>query len=106
MVRKSELLNDLARRAGGRDQREGLWAERIEGWRRSGQTQVAYCAALGLSVWALRKWIVDLGAGRGRTARVKARPIMLPIPLRAAHTAGLAPAAGAPEATLGIALTN
>lgn len=106
MVRKSELARDVARGAGARDQRERAWVERIEGWRSSGQTQVAYCAAQGLSVWMLRKWIVDLGAGTGRTTKVKARPIMLPIPLRAADAARLSPPASTPEATLEIALPN
>ncbi len=39
---------------------EGIWAERIQAWRDSGQTQVRFCAQLlgdnGLSVWLLRKW--------------------------------------------------
>ena len=106
MVRKSELSKDVARGAGAREQRERVWVERIEGWRSSGQTQVTYCATHGLSVWVLRKWIVNLGAGRGRTAKVKAGPIMLPIRLRAADTARLAAPASAPEATLEIALPN
>ena len=78
MVRKSELSKDVARGAGAREQREQrerVWVERIEGWRSSGQTQVIYCAAHGLSVWVLRKWIVNLGTGRGRTAKVKAGPL-------------------------------
>ena len=35
MVRKSELSKDVARVAGAREQRERVWVERIEGWRRS-----------------------------------------------------------------------
>ena len=63
MVRKSGLSKDVARGAGAREQRARVWVERIEGWRSSCQTQVTYCAAHGLSVWVLRKWIVNLGAG-------------------------------------------
>ncbi len=42
---------------------EGIWAERIQAWRDSGQTQVRSCAERGLSVWLLRKWIVKRGRG-------------------------------------------
>ena len=37
-----------------------VWAERARLWRESGQTQVAYCAAQGISVWMLRKWKLTL----------------------------------------------
>ncbi len=84
--------------AGGVGERARAWAERIEGWRGSGQTQVQYCAECGLSVWVLRKWIVKLGA---KVSRIKRRPVMLPIPLHP-----MAPEAMLREAALEIALPN
>ncbi|MEO7851862.1 MAG: hypothetical protein ABIR94_06345 [Rubrivivax sp.] len=84
--------------AGGVEERARAWAERIEGWRGSGQTQVQYCTQRGLSVWVLRKWIVKLG---GAVSRIKRRPALLPIPLHP-----LAPDALAREAALEIALPN
>ena len=71
-----------SRQAGTREERGQEWAERARAWRESGQTQAAYCAAQGLSVWMLRKWIVDLGA-KGRTSG--SVPRLLPIAL---HPAG------------------
>lgn len=109
MERKFEIARGVARGAvGEREQRKRAWIERIEGWRRSGQTQEAYCAAHGLSVWVLRKRIVNLGAGQGRTVKTKGKalPILFPIPLRAADSARLAPGIGMQEATLDIALPN
>ena len=70
-----------AKVAGVRVERTQAWVERIEGWRKSGQTQVEYCANHALSVWLLRKWIVKLGIGRAQ----RKRPVMLPIPLHAAN---------------------
>ena len=69
----------MAKRAKGGSAGAREWAERIAGWRASGQTQVNYCADRELSVSGLRKWIVKLGSGRSRS---KSRPVMLPIPLR------------------------
>ena len=78
------------REAGTREERAQVWAERARGWRESGQTQAQYCAERGISVWMLRKWIVDLGAeSRLPKSRLNLRPpkraLMLPIPL---HLAG------------------
>ena len=94
-----------ARDVGTRGEREEAWAGRIEGWRTSGQTQVDYCAAHGLSVWVLRKWIVTLGSGR-RSPKAKPHPVMLPIPLRPMGVAMPAPDRAAHQASLEIALPN
>lgn len=34
----------------------GFWQEQLEGWRRSGLTQVAYCASRGLSIKSFHRW--------------------------------------------------
>ena len=60
-----------AREVGKREERTQVWAERAWGWRESRQTQAQYCAERGLSVWMLRKWIVDLGA-ESRLPRIRA----------------------------------
>lgn len=110
-----------ASRASGREDRRAengrMWAETSRLWRESGQTQAQYCAQRGLSVWMLRKWIVDLGA-KGRVS--KQGPRMLPITLRPGHAglhtdlhsglhssaALLVPQARGEEAGLEIALPN
>ena len=91
----------MAKRAKGGSAGAREWAERIEGWRASGQTQVNYCADRELSVSGLRKWIVKLGSSRSPS---KSRPTMLPIPLRPATPATL-PALER-EAALEIVLPN
>ena len=101
MARKARQARDVGTRA----EREQAWSQRIEGWRTSGQTQVDYCAAHGLSVWVLRKWIVTLGS-KSRRPKAKLCPVMLPIPLHAAGMASLAPEASEREANLEIALPN
>lgn len=40
--------------------RAAQWRAHVSGWRRSGQTQRAYCAAHGLSVSSLGYWIGQL----------------------------------------------
>ncbi len=84
-------------------EREQVWSGRIEGWRRSGQTQAKYCADHELSVWVMRKWIVKLGASGLTAGR---RPALLPIPLHRADKALLEAQVKMPEAALEIALPN
>jgi len=40
-----------------RSERAAYWRVHVEGWRRSGQTQVAYCSEQGLSVKSLAYWL-------------------------------------------------
>ena len=40
-----------------RSERAGFWRDHVEGWRRSGQTQAAYCAEQGVSVKSLAYWL-------------------------------------------------
>ena len=40
-----------------RSERAGFWRDHVEGWRRSGQTQAAYCAEQGVSVNSLAYWL-------------------------------------------------
>ena len=86
-----------------RGEAEGVWAERIQAWRDSGQTQVRFCAERGLSVWLLRKWIVKRGRGSSMVKRV---PALLPIPITALRTAPEEMVSSAREAALEIALPN
>lgn len=76
-------LGAWSKREEHREQNARRWAERTRSWRESGQTQAAYCEAHGLSVWMLRKWIVDLGA-RGQLS--KSGPRLLPIVLHPGRT--------------------
>ena len=104
-------LTREGREAGTRDERAMVWAERARLWRESGQTQVAYCAAQGISVWMLRKWIVDLGAeSRLPRSCLNLRPpkqaLMLPIPLHPAGPALMAAQTAGHQAALEIALPN
>jgi len=89
--------------AHGRGEAEGVWAERIQAWRDSGQTQVRFCAERGLSVWLLRKWIVKRGPG---SSVVKRMPVLLPIPITALRSTSEGAVGGAREAGLEIALPN
>ena len=36
------------------------WRERVEGWRASGLSQIAYCAHHGLSIKSFRRWWTKL----------------------------------------------
>ena len=40
-----------------RAERAEFWLDHVEGWRRSGQTQAAYCTEQGLSVNSLAYWL-------------------------------------------------
>ena len=40
-----------------RAERSEFWRDHVEGWRRSGQTQAAYCAEQGVSVKSLAYWL-------------------------------------------------
>ena len=40
-----------------RSERAGFWRDHVEGWRRSGQTQAAYCTEQGVSVKSLAYWL-------------------------------------------------
>ena len=86
-----------------RGEAEAVWAERIQAWRDSGQTQVRFCAERGLSVWLLRKWIVRRGRG---LSMVKRMPLLLPIPMTALRSAPEDVVGEACEAALEIALPN
>lgn len=64
----------------GRASRVAYWRGHVSGWRRSGRTRVAYCAAHGLSVSTLGYWISRLSAegtaaDDGRLTLVAARPM-------------------------------
>lgn len=67
---------------GKRAMREAQWRAHISGWRSSGQSQAAYCAAHGLSVSTLGYWIKRLRdvsrdevAAEGKLTLVAARPM-------------------------------
>ncbi len=32
------------------------WREKVEGWRQSGQSQIAYCTHHGLNIKSFRRW--------------------------------------------------
>lgn len=34
----------------------GFWQEQLDGWRRSGLTQVGYCASRGLNIKSFQRW--------------------------------------------------
>lgn len=71
---------------GKRARREAQWRTHVSGWRNSGQSQVAYCAAHGLSVSTLGYWIRQLRQGRTEDAAqtkltlVAARPMGSTLP--------------------------
>ena len=48
-----------------RSERAGFWRDHVEGWRRSGQTQAAYCAEQGVSVKSLAYWLRRLRKAEG-----------------------------------------
>lgn len=67
---------------GKRATRAAFWRAHVSGWRRSGQTQAAYCAGEGLCVSTLGYWIKRLGregtefpADGARLTLVAARPV-------------------------------
>ena len=57
-----------------REARERQWRERLEQWRISGLSGVAFCRESGLSIWQFRYWtkrIAELdGSGQEGFARV------------------------------------
>jgi hypothetical protein len=65
--------------------RAAFWRAHVSGWRRSGQTQAAYCAAQGLSVSTLGYWISRLrkeavATDDGKLTLVAAKPTPMATP--------------------------
>lgn len=54
-----------------------FWQGHLESWRQSGLTQVAYCAAQGLSITTFTRWRT-----RERNGAVDAAPTLTLIPLQ------------------------
>jgi hypothetical protein len=54
------------------------WRERIEAWRRSGQTQQEFCRAHGLSVGSFSHWKAELVRREGQRASVRAADAVVP----------------------------
>lgn len=54
----------------------GFWQEQLEGWRRSGLTQVAYCASRGLSIKSFHRW-----RRKEREAAASAKPSLTLVPV-------------------------
>jgi hypothetical protein len=52
---------------------EERWAERVAGWRSSGQTSTEYCEGRGFTASGLRHWAYRLGKASGTKAGALAR---------------------------------
>jgi DNA-binding CsgD family transcriptional regulator len=55
------------------------WRERIEAWRRSGQTQQEFCRAHGLSVGSFSHWKAELVRREGLRTSVQAADAVVPV---------------------------
>jgi hypothetical protein len=56
---------------------ETKWAERVAGWRASGQTASAFCKGKDFSASGLRYWISRLGKGEPEGAKPEAaKPVV------------------------------
>jgi len=97
--------------AGPRSARRGYWQAQIEAHRRSGLSQVAFCARHGLrkGTFSFWKWKLtrDAGASLGRAGtratRARTTPAFVPIQITAAGGSGDA-AARAPDGEVEITL--
>lgn len=53
-----------------------FWQGQLEGWRRSGLTQVAYCASRGLSIKSFHRW-----RGKEKETAASAKPSLTLVPV-------------------------
>jgi hypothetical protein len=97
--------------AGRRSERRGYWQAQIEAHRRSGLSQVAFCARHGLrkGTFSFWKWKLKRDAGkRGPTPPTSMSPAFIPIRItaspepRAGEAALVTPAGVEVELTLGL----
>ena len=56
-----------------------FWQQHLEGWQRSGLTQVAYCASHGLHIKSFRRW-----RSKTREAAQSGNSLLTLIPIRVA----------------------
>ncbi len=64
-------------------QGKDYWQAQIEGWRQSGQSQIAYCALHGLSIKSFRRWRTKLQRGAATAAALTLVPISVGVPATA-----------------------
>jgi hypothetical protein len=79
-------------------ERRQQWRERLAAWRKSGETQAAFCRARGLDQHSLSYWKRRLGApvegGERRSARggqPRASGVFVPLTVRPAASTSAAP---------------
>jgi transposase len=63
----------------GKD-RAAFWRERVEAWRRSGQSRTEFAAGHGIDRWTLGRWIRRLAANEASTPGHRAGPRDKPMP--------------------------
>ena len=66
----------------GKD-RAAFWRERVEAWRRSGQSRTEFAAGHGIDRWTLGRWIRRLAANGTSAPGHRAGPMDKPMPTHA-----------------------